>query len=242
MPKGNSGIKRGGGKGSGTKAAEPTIRGVPQSQIDQLRGERDHQLPHTITWQTIQEDYKRVGITITDEEARFIHKAVEDFSFGSDWKMRKAKSNQYKGKDLRDSEKQLIAQYDAIAEYCQVAPILPQGRYTMLHRGIKISTITPECAAGIMGLKPGDTWDVDRMPTSFSTSLKTAHAFSHHVGKHGIVVHMPTHGMKNSPSIRGISLCPGEDEVMVTDYGWKVTKVEDNLSVGGYYEITVEHI
>ena len=155
--------------------------------------------------------------------------------------MRRAKSKQQKGRSLSEAEQKYVSQYDAIAEYCRVAPIMPQDKYATLYRGIKISTITPQYAADLMSKKVGDTWSVDKMPTSFSTSLSTAQGFSYHHGGNGILIHMPTKGMKNSPSIKGISLCAGENEVLVTDYGWKIGSINDNLKNGGYYEIYLEH-
>ena len=107
-----------------------------------------------------------------------------------------------------------------------------------IYRGIKFSTKTPEYAQGLVNLKPGDKWDVNRMPTSFSTSYDTARIFSHHMGRKGIIIHMPTQYLKNSPSIKGISDCPGENEVFVADYNWKVAKIMDQRGNGdGYYHI-----
>ena len=180
---------KGNGGGSGIKR-ESKIHGVPQSKIDKLRGTRDHQPAKSITWKTVQEDYARVGITITEQEAKYIHKAVEDFSFGHDTDMRRAKSKQQKGRSLSEAEQKYVSQYDAIAEYCRVAPIMPQDKYATLYRGIKISTETPQYAADLMSKKVGDTWDVDRMPSSFSTYPEVAESFARKNGAKGIVVHI----------------------------------------------------
>ena len=230
MPKGNSGIKR-----------ESKVRGVSQSQIDKLRGTRGHRPARSILWETIQEDYARVGITITEEEAKYIQKAFENYSYGDDTRMRKAKSKQQQGRSLSAEEQKYVSQYDAMAEYCRVAPTIPQNKYATVHRGIKISTETPQYAADLMSKKVGDTWDVDRMPSSFSTYPEVAESFARKNGVKGIVVHMSTKGIKNSPSIRGISFCASEEEVMVADYDWKIVSIKDNLKNGGYYEMYVEH-
>ena len=82
-----------------------------------------------------------------------------------------------------------------------------------------------------MSLKPGDTWAVDKMPTSFSTDKSVASSFARtytHTGvEEGIILHMPVAKLKNSPSIRGASHYNNEYEVLVADYNWKVSKVTD---------------
>ncbi len=241
MPKGNSGIKRGGGK-SGAKS-EPTVRGVPQSKIDQLRGERDHIPSSQYTWQVIRDDYARVGITITEEEAKYIKRAVGDYTCGHDTDMRKALRLKQTGRehDLTSEQKIYLKQYEAIAEYCKVAPVLPSSKHSIIYRGIKRSTITPQYTAGILALKKGDTWNVDSMPTSFSTKIGIAMGFSHHNGKNGIIIHMPTAKMKNTPSIMGLSHYQGEYEAFVADYNWKVAGISDQSKQGdGYYHIYLE--
>ena len=225
MPKGNSGIKN-----------QPKIRGVLQSEIDKKRGTRDHLGPHELTWKTIQDDYERVGINITDEEAGFISKAIHDFSFKHDTDMRKAKSKEQKGIALNASEKQYLSQYNAIEEYCKVAPVY-SGKTETLYRGIKISTITPEYAKNLMSKKVGDTWNVDGMPTSFSTEKHVSENFSYMAGKKGILVHMPMSKVKNSISISGASQFWGEQEVMVANYNWKIGKIDNQLDNNGYYNI-----
>ena len=220
------------------------IRGVSQVQIDQLRGTRDHQSAGSIDWITIQQDYKRVGITITDDEARDIHTSIKHFSFGYDTAMRKARALQQLGRehDLTSEQKEYLRQYALCEEYCRVAPIYPSTKQSMIYRGIKFSTITPDYSAGIVALKVGDKWNADGMPSSYSTRLTVAKDFSYHAGQKGIIMHMPTKGLKNSPSIKGISSFPSEDEVFVADYNWKVAKISDQRQQGdGYYHIYLEH-
>ena len=88
-----------------------------------------------------------------------------------------------------------------------------------------------------MSKKVGDTWNVDNMPTSFSTKEQVSKNFSSHMGKKGILVHMPVSKIKNSVSIAGISQFWGEQEVMVADYNWKIGKIDNQLNNNGYYNI-----
>ena len=221
------------------KPEEGSVRGVPQSKIDQLRGTRDHT---NMTLETVQEDYRRVGIEITKSEAAFVVLAVKDYTFGSDTNMRKAKVRQQRGLSLSETDQKLVTQYDAIAEYCQVAPLLPLTKYSEIYRGIQISPDTPEYAASLMAKKVGDTWDLDRLPSSFSTDRKVARNFSENLsGKRGILVHAPTGNLKHAPSLNGLSRCRDEYEVMVADYDWKIGRIVDNLSSGGTYDIYLEH-
>ena len=217
------------------------VRGVPQSQIDQLKVTRDHQA--TMTWETVRDDYARVGISITEQEARDIATAVEHYTFLHDTDMRKAMNLANAGRehDLTPTQQKELAEYRLIAEYCRVAPTLPYGSHKTVYRGIKNSTLTPEYSQALYDLKVGDTWDVDRMPTSFSTDKATAKAFSHYKGTKGIVIHMPTSTLKNSPSMRGLSHFASENEVFVTDYNWKVKRIADRRTRGdGYYHIYLD--
>ena len=251
MPKGNSGIKRS-NKVNNTQAnvtqtsqpnrPEETVRGVPQSQIDALRGTRGHSAT-SYNWHTIQDDYARVGISITEAEAKEIRNAILDFSYLHDTEMRKAWKLRQAGRehDLTPLQKKELKKYDLCAEYCKVAPLLPSGKYPTIYRGIKFSTITPEYAKNLTSLKVGDMWNVDGMPTSFSTSRSVAEAFSKHQGKKGILIHMPTKGLRNTPSIKGLSYFSGEYEAMVTDYNWRIVKVDDQRTTGdGYYHIHLD--
>ena len=217
---------------------EDTVRGVAQSTIDKLRGTREHQNPQSITWKTIQEDYQRVGITITEQEAKDIRESIRFFSYLGDTKMRTALSAQRAGRVLTEDQKGYIEQYKRCMEWCKVAPVIPSDKYHTIYRGIKFSDKTPEYSQKIFALKPGDTWDVDRMPTSFSTSIQTAKSFSYNGSKAGMIIHMPTQGIKNSPSLTGISHFPGEKEVFVADYKWKVANISDQRQHGdGFYHI-----
>lgn len=156
-----------------------------------------------------------------------------------DTDMRKAKSKQQKGLPLNALEQTYLAQYNAIEEYCKVAPVY-SGQTKTLYRGIKISTITPEYAKNLLSKKVGDTWNVDGMPTSFSTSENVSKGFSKMAGKNGILIHMPMSKVKNSISIAGASQFWGEQEVMVAHYNWKIGKIDDQLNNNGYYNIYLE--
>ncbi|MBQ3585757.1 MAG: hypothetical protein II964_03470 [Synergistaceae bacterium] len=236
---GASGIKRGGGGGQAVASGD-MVRGVPQSQIDQLRGTRDHQPDFSMTWETVRDDYARVGIAITEQEARDIALAVNHYTYQHDTKMRKAWNLEQAGRvhDLTPELQKELADYKLIAEYCKVAPVLPSSKYSTVYRGIKNSTITPQYSQAIYALKVGDSWNVDGMPTSFSTEKNVARGFA---GYNGIIMHMPTKGMKNTPSMKGFSVFPGENEVFVTDYNWKVARISDQRQNGdGFYHIYLD--
>ena len=81
------------------------------------------------------------------------------------------------------------------------------------------------------------------MPTSFSTQISVAKSFANNStnGIKGIIMHMSTKGMKNTPSVKGLSHFPGEHEVFCTDYSWKVVKIDDQRQNGdGYYHIHLD--
>lgn len=46
---------------------------------------------------------------------------------------------------------------------------------------------------------------------------------------------------RNMASIKGISLHSGEDEILVSDYGTKISKIDNQVIQGdGYYHIYVQ--
>ncbi len=235
---GASGIKRT-TKGAGAVASGDIVRGVPQSQIDQLRGTRDHKPANQLTWQDVKDDYARVGISITDTEAQAIRDAVQTFSGSSYGEMRKAWALNAMGRahNLTPEQQKLLKQYQLCDEYCKVAPTYKgTGVYT-LHRGISkgYDAKGQAYAAKIFALKPGDSWNHDGMPGSFSSDVSTAKMFG---GYGGIVFHVSVKNIKNAPSIKGISNCPGENEILVGDYKFKVSGISDQRQKGdGYYHI-----
>ncbi len=216
------------------------IRGVPQSQIDQLRGTRDHKPANQLTWQDVKDDYARVGISITDSEAQEIRNAVAEFSGSAYGEMRKAWALNAMGRahDLTTQQQALLKRYQMCDEYCKVAPTYSGTGVYSLHRGISkgYDAKTQAYAAQIFALKPGDSWNHDGMPGSFSSKLSTAKSFAS--GPGGIVFHVAAKNVKNAPSIKGISCCDWEDEILVGDYKFKVSGISDQRQKGdGYYHI-----
>ena len=235
---GSSGAGSHGGGGSAASATPvDAVRGVPQSQIDQLRGTRDHLDYHELTSKVIQDDYARVGITISSAEAQKIRQAITRYTGDSYIDMRKAYSLERAGRthDLSSYQKGLLADYKMCMEYCKVAPTYqPSKNQTFVHRGIKNDGSA--YAKKMMSLKVGDTWNVDGMPTSFTTRLQTAKNFADNGLNKGLVVHLPIKNLKNSPSIRGASVFEHEFEVFVADYsGWKVSKVTNEDGAKNIY-------
>ena len=235
MPKGSSGIKRG-------APSSGMIRGVPVSEIERRKGTRDHQGDYSMRQGEVREDYGQVGIELNDYEAQEIHIALARFTFMGDTDMRQAASKFHGGERLTKDEQRDLERIRMCEEYCQIAPSLPVGKYKTIYRGVKLSETTPEYAEALMSKKIGEAWDIDRMPTSFSTSLSVAEKFAQTPSGKGIIVHMPTRHLKNAPSIRGISQCPKEDEVLVADYNWRVSRISDKRTSGdGYYHIYLRH-
>ena len=240
---GASGIKRGSGGGQ-VAANIDMVRGVPQSEIDKLRGTRDHKEANQLTWQDVKDDYARVGISITDQEAREIREAVWTFSGGSYDEMRKAWALNAMGRahDLNSYQQNLLKQYQLCDEYCKVAPTFGiTGIDTMIYRGVGqgYNAKGKAYAAKILALKPGDTWNHDGMPGSFSSEISTAKNFASGAG--GIIFHVSTKSIKNAPSIRGIAQCPGENEILVGDYNFTVKSIIDQRQKGdGYYHIYLD--
>ena len=227
-----------GGK-SGIKHTDK-VRGVPQSQIDQLRGTRDHQGAKQMTWETIKEDYARVGITITNQEAREIREAISTFTGDAYGDMREAwdKNMQGKAHELTSYQQNLLKQYQLCNEYCKIAPTY-QG-VDMIHRGVIKGHTERQIAYSdkLFALKPGDKWNNDGMPTSYSSDLGIAKDFSSYGG---IILHVSTKSIKNTPSIKGISQCDWENEVFVGDYNFNVKSIVDQRAKGdGHYHIYLE--
>lgn len=229
------------GGSSGIKRSGPTVSGVPQSQIDKLKGTLDHQAAHSITWQDVQAQYAKVGINITQQEAKAVHDAVTAFSGSGYTPMRTAMSKFQKGVSLTSQEQQWVDKYKLCEEWCKVAPTFSSSNHSVIYRGISKGW-TPESVAyaqKLMALKVGEQFNLDHMPSSFSTKYSTAKSFA--FGKGGIIVHLPVSSLKNSPSIKGISLHSGEDEILVSDYGTKISKIDNQVVQGdGYYHIYVQ--
>lgn len=236
-----------GSHGSGGASAAPvdSVRGIPQSQIDMLRGTRGH--VDDISPQMIQEDYARVGINISIDEATRIHKAMQDFSGADDFlTMRKAYALELAGQgaSLTPNQKQLVDRYKMVLEYTRIAPTMKfLDSETEAYRGLyrKGNGVYFD---SLLAMKPGDMWDMDRLPSSFSTKLDVAEYFAEKGhDKTRIILHASKAGLKNSISISGLSAYPKEDEVLISDFNWKVasvsTETKHSFSLG---DISVRHI
>ena len=215
----------GGGASSGKKSGglgseqETYVRGVPQSQIDQLRGTRGHLGEHELTPDVIKEDYARVGIKISQSEAEQIHDALHDFTYDDYTKMRDAYKKQLAGESLSSVEKNNLFRYKMCMEYLKIAPTIKTFS-SYIYRGIEKDK--NGYTDKLLKLKPGDKWDVDKMPTSFSTEVGIARNYA---GIDGIIISMPTKTLKNSASIKGLSEYFVEEEVLTGDYNWKVKSI-----------------
>ena len=231
---------KGNGGGSGIKR-ESKIHGVPQSKIDALKGVLDHQEGDSIGIKEVQDMYAKVGISLTYSQAQEVHSAVQHFTGSGYTIMRTAASKSAKGLSLTSSEQEALAQLKLCEEFCKVAPTFKSSTVSDIHRGISTGYTPASKAyyAKLLSLKPGDSYDLDNMPSSFSSKLSKAQSFAGGTG--GIILHVKTSSLKNAPSIKGISYYPGEHEVLVADYNWKVGSISDQRETGdGYYHMYLE--
>ena len=231
--KSDSGISKGSSRSR--QAPAELVRGIPQEEIDKLKGTREHQ--NVLRTQDIIDDYARVGITISDEEAMYIEFAIGDFSGGEFRKMREAVMKERNGGVLTATEKQYATQFKMCEEYCKIAPLF-QGKGTEIYRGIR-DTPFSKLSKKMFQVKVGDTLDLDKLPASFSSDIGTAYHFSKTMFGKGIILHAATKNLKNATSIKGFAVISEEDEVLVSKYDWKVTKV-DKHNPDGFYHIHVE--
>ncbi|MBQ4430643.1 MAG: hypothetical protein II877_03995 [Synergistaceae bacterium] len=189
----------------------------------------------------MQAQYAKVGIPVTEQYAKEVHGAIQAYSGNDYTAMRTAMSKFQSGKSLTPKEQQLVDKYKLCEEWCKVAPVFSSSKYSVIYRGIS-SGYTPEGVAyaqKLMALKVGETLDLDHMPSSFSSKYITAQAFAS--GKGGIIIHAPVSSLKNSTSIKGISVNSGEDEILVANYDAKISKIDNQLVNGdGYYHIHVQ--
>ena len=229
-----------GGAASGiNRIGEGVIRGIPQAQINGLRGERDHLEDEELDAQTIQEDYARVGINISMKEAREIEEALTMYSQSWNRDIRDAFANAHQHGEAALSEKQRewLQKGRLIEEYTRVAPSIPRNSYSEVYRGERLRVDSAECKKKL-ALKPGDTLDLDNKPTSFSTDMDLAKNNFGFPGnnfgfpgtdasRQSVLIHMPTKNLQHGVSIRGASIFSYEDEVLVSDYHHKVKKIKD---------------
>ena len=104
-----------------------------------------------------------------------------------------------------------------------------------IYRGVKSDG--GDYAKRLLGLKAGDTFDLE-LASSFSSQMMKSANFA---GYHGIMFHVVDGDIKDAPSIRGLSLYESEYEVLVDDRMWKVTKVvEDDKTQYHFHHIWIE--
>ncbi len=200
-------------------AAEETIRGVRKSIIDSLRGERAHaKKAHEWNAATVKADYARVGISITDEEAKEISSSINDFSGPGFKMMRSAFMKNRDGEELNHFEQKVLSRFNSIGEYTKIAPI-HKNREGALYRGI--TNQGSAYAKTLLDLQVGDIFDLE-MPSSFSSKEGIARKFA---GHHGIILHIEDASWHDTPSISGFSQFFSEKEALVGDRLWKVSKV-----------------
>ena len=220
------------------KPSDPngTIRGVSKEQVDKLRGRRKHRKKDQLTAVDVFQDYRRVGISITKEEAEEIYSAIVSFTNGDFSDMRDAFLKYRDGKELTEKEIRLLNMYMKATEYARIAPTYA-SKGEEIFRGIKRDG--GDYAKRLMALKVGDTFDLE-MASSFSSEMMKSGNFA---GYHGIMFHVVNGDINDAPSIRGMSLYEDEYEVLVDDRLWKVTKVvEDDKTQYHFYHIWIERI
>ena len=201
-------------------AGEELIRGVPRSEIDRLRGERDHaKRPDEWDVKTVMEDYARVGIDITEAEAEKTYVAIVDYTGEFSTEMRVAYQKRKAGIGLSDLEQFYAEQFDLLIEYNKIAPTY-RGGYKNLYRGVD-----GDYAEKLRGLAVGSDYDLE-MPSSFSTSMDVALGFTG--GFNDVMLHIEGGGWEDAFSVRGFSRHFHEDEVLVGDRMWTVAKIKDD--------------
>ena len=214
-----SGRRRTGG-GAGVKPSEEPVRGIPQSEIDKLRGVRGHLEKDELTWQKIQEDYKRIGKDIPLSEAQDIRYAIIHYTQSYYKPMREAAEKKYAGGKLDEYEQWLFDTYQKMREYTKIAPTYG-GKEKYIYRGISLNDKNKDYFNSLLKSKHGNRFDFDKYPGSFSTLEEKARDYA---GSNGIVLRVSTSKIKNATSIRGISDWPSENEVLVSD-NFKFSKI-----------------
>ncbi|MBQ9564931.1 MAG: minor capsid protein [Synergistaceae bacterium] len=220
------------------KPSDPngTIRGVSKERIDKLRGTRKHRKKDQLTAVDVLQDYRRVGIEITTEDAEEIYRAIVSFTNGDFSGMRDAFLRHRDGKELSEDDIRLLNMYMKATEYARIAPTYA-SKGEEIFRGIKRDG--GDYAKRLMALKVGDIFDLE-MASSFSSEMMKSANFA---GYHGIMFHVVNGDIQDAPSIRGMSLYEDEYEVLVDDRLWKVTKVvEDDKTQYHFYHIWIERI
>ncbi|MBR0075476.1 MAG: hypothetical protein IJP96_06960 [Synergistaceae bacterium] len=181
------------------------VRGVPQEQIDKLRGTRDHM--DNLTSKTIKEDYARIGINISDKEAETILQAV-DFYRGMGYSEMigayQARQNgtleeyaklnpsfSIAGEDRMDFFNKNADRYARVLEYSKIAPVYkpsektsdpfkPSGEVEFIRIVGEGNIFSNPEYPKLNNLKVGDSYTFRNPLTSFNTTK---------VGKVGGVLH-----------------------------------------------------
>ncbi len=220
---------------SGINRSNGNVRGVSQRTINKKRGTLAHDFDGEITASDIQAQYSQVGISITPLEAQAIRSAVNSYSRDGYDVMVEAWRKQARGEQLSASEEYDYRAYKKCEEYLRVAPTFTSSQ-PEIYRGVRDSydTQRQEYFNHLLSLKPGDTFDNDRRPTSYTSSFDMGKEFA---GAKGAIIHAPVKKLRNSVSIVAISPSMSEQEVFSADYDWKVSRVSDlrNTSDGFYH-------
>ena len=211
-----SGIKRAGGD---------LIRGVSTEQIEGLRGTRDHQTGQD--FHDIRNDYAKAGIKISDDDAKEIAEAIEDYTHNSFGDMRKALQKERSGRPLTTYEENLLREFKLCEEYSKVAPIYTKT--PVIHRGVGGSY-----AQQLRSLKPGDKFDLE-MTSSFSSKLSKSQGFA---GYKGVILHVQSKDARGA-SVTGLSHFGDlEGEVLVSKRNWRVTSVKNKADGNTHIYLT----
>ena len=213
-----SGRRKTGG-GASAKPSEEPVRGIPQSEIDKLRGTRDHLDKYKFYPFIVMDDYKRVGIDLSLDETINIMDTITGYTDVKYDSMREIAHKFYAGGELNSKEQKVFSDYQKIIEFTKIAPTY-KGSEQYIYRGIK-AIAAPEYGDSLLALKPGDKIDFRKFVASFSSNEKTAQDFA---GSGGIVLRASTSKIKNAPSIKGLSAHPDEEEILVSD-NFKISKI-----------------
>ena len=204
-----------------------TVRGIPQTEIDKIKGTRGLMKKYSDwTWQVVQEDYKRIGINISKNEAKDIFYSLRAWNSPLYENMRSAEFKFRKGEKLNSEEYVHFTRFHNVMEYIKIAPTFADNKKSgFIYRGVKDDG--SDYSQKILALKPGEKFDLSKIPSSFSTSLNIAHTFgvAQRDGKQqpSIIFKLPASRLKNSCAVPN----PTEKEVLVSDYDFKVAKIED---------------
>ena len=220
---------------------ESTVRGVPQSVIDNLRGTRGHMAPGEQTSDVIQQDYAKVGINISAQEAQRIYDDLRDYTLDGFAFIREAWLKQQRGETLTSQEQNYLKGYSLINEYTHIAPTMKINANDQVYRGISNDNLS--YSKKLSALKSGDTFDLDR-PSSFSTKAMVAEMYADWGnligGIQGFILHINGKDLHHSPSISGLSYYISEDEVLVNDRMWRVKAT--NMDTYNHKHIYLEKI